>query len=757
MSTATLIDVLRRLARGMDAELLGQESDRQLVERALAQRDAAALQAIVHRHGAMVYRVCWRVLQHTQDAEDAFQATFLVLAQKLRTVRKHASLASWLHGVAHRVSVRAKQQAKARRLRESRTSSSDTMSPDDVTWKELRSALDAALSQLPDKWRLPLVLCYLEGRTQEEAAKRLAWSKSTLRSRLAEARDALARRLSKCGITMPAALSAVLLSDCVTSAAPPPGLVARVVEAAADVAVGKTLATAASATVAALTEGAIKAMFMTKLKTVSVVLVAAAALAAIGIGTASFPALQARPTTQGDPVVEPKSAQQPAAKDDPAVGLVRQLGDPAFKTREDAVKKLRAFGVKAIPALQAGARDPDPEVSKRSNEVLADVRADARDAFAKQFDPTKTEEYDYPVWKRFVAIAGDSRASRELFARIIANEKWLRILDNAEADPALAGHVYRVGIAEMFRDFHNDPAKSPAWPCDRPEEVAYLLLLGSYPDNNPPAKLTGDEIVPPNLRGVEFLGRGIIFGEGQITHANGLSLGLEGKIRFFNAPEIVGAAGTDRVFAKLFAAWLARRDPASEVVTRGFRIAAGHQLRELLPVARRIAANDFEPKRDVPPIATIAALEVVAQLGTRADLPLFERHLGDETNVAAVDKSRTDGAMDYYRPTPLTETTQLRDVALGLALLLHGANPEDFGFVVRKDTFKQKDGRYTIPWSTQLHLGFESEASRTATFKKAKAWLVEQKPKVEPPAAPKPDPESEERAKQLGDPDFKAR
>jgi RNA polymerase sigma factor (sigma-70 family) len=757
MSSATLIDVLRRLARGMDAELLGQESDRQLVERALAQRDAAALQAIVHRHGAMVYRVCWRVLQHTQDAEDAFQATFLVLAQKLRTVRKHASLASWLHGVAHRVAVRAKQQAKARRLRESRTSLADTMSPDDVTWKELRSALDAALSQLPDKWRLPLVLCYLEGRTQEEAAKRLAWSKSTLRSRLAEARDALARRLSKCGITMPAALSAVLLSDCVTSAAPPPGLVARVVEAAADVAVGKTLATAASATVAALTEGAIKAMFMTKLKTVSVVLVAAAALTAIGIGTASFPALQARPTAQRDPVVEPKSAQQPAAKDDPAVGLVRQLGDPAFKTREDAVKKLRAFGVKAIPALQAGARDPDPEVSKRSNEVLADVRADARDAFAKQFDPTKTEEYDYPVWKRFVAIAGDSRASRELFARIIANEKWLRTLDNAEADPALAGHVYRVGIAEMFRDFHNDPAKSPAWPCDRPEEVAYLLLLGSYPDNNPPAKLTGDEIVPPNLRGVEFLGRGIIFGEGQITHANGLPLGLDGKIRFFNAPEIVGAAGTDRVFAKLFAAWLARRDPASEVVPRGFRIAAGHQLRELLPVARRIAANDFEPKRDVPPIATIAALEVVAQLGTRADLPLFERHLGDETNVAAVDKPRSDGAMDYYRPAPLTETTQLRDVALGLALLLHGANPEDFGFVVRKDTFKQKDGRYTIPWSTQLHLGFESEASRTATFKKAKAWLVEQKPKVEPPAAPKPDPESEKRAKQLGDPDFKAR
>src|SRR6266853_4306695 len=125
MPTANLNDVLRRLARGMDAELLGQESDRQLVERALAQRDAAALQAIVHRHGAMVYRVCWRVLQHTQDAEDAFQATFLVLAQRLRAVRKHASLASWLHGVARRVALKAQVQSAGRRRHEHEASLPD--------------------------------------------------------------------------------------------------------------------------------------------------------------------------------------------------------------------------------------------------------------------------------------------------------------------------------------------------------------------------------------------------------------------------------------------------------------------------------------------------------------------------------------------------------------------------------------------------------------------------------------------------------
>ncbi len=210
MATANLYDFLRRLKRDMAAEILGVNSDRQLVERALAAHDEVAFQAILQRHGPMVYRVCWRVLQHAQDAEDAFQATFLVLAQKLYTVRKHASLASWLHGVAHRLALKAKAQAAAQRCRERQASLPDALPPDEVTWGELRVALDFELGQLPDKWRLPLILCYLEGRTQDESAKQLAWSKSTLRRRLEEARTALHRRLSVRGIVLPAALSAVL-------------------------------------------------------------------------------------------------------------------------------------------------------------------------------------------------------------------------------------------------------------------------------------------------------------------------------------------------------------------------------------------------------------------------------------------------------------------------------------------------------------------------------------------------------------------
>src|SRR6202171_1740788 len=143
MATANLSDFLRRLTRGMAAETLADHSDRQLVEKAIAGRDEATFQAIVHRHGPMVYRVCWRVLQHDQDAEDAFQATFLVLAQKLRTVRKQASLASWLHGVARGVALKAKAQDSTRRRREHQAPASQTMPPDDVGWKEFLQILDA--------------------------------------------------------------------------------------------------------------------------------------------------------------------------------------------------------------------------------------------------------------------------------------------------------------------------------------------------------------------------------------------------------------------------------------------------------------------------------------------------------------------------------------------------------------------------------------------------------------------------------------
>lgn len=328
MATTSLSDFFRRLTRGMAAETLDDHSDRQLVERALAGRDEAAFHAILQRHGPMVYRVCWRVLLCTQDTEDAFQATFLVLAQKLRTVRERASLASWLHGVARRVALKAKVQSAGWRRHEQDVSRPDTVPADDVTWKELRSVLDAELSQLPEKWRLPLILCYLEGRTQDEAAGQLAWSKGTLRRRLEEARDALGRRLTRRGIVCPAALSAVLLSDCLAAAVP--GLVASTVEAAVGVAAGKTVTTAASVKVAALTEGVLKAMLITKLKKVAAVLVLVLVLVGFGGGLyMQQMAVVGQQVKAGQDDVQPPNRQADPTKQD---------GDEPKKASADATK-----------------------------------------------------------------------------------------------------------------------------------------------------------------------------------------------------------------------------------------------------------------------------------------------------------------------------------------------------------------------------------------------------------------------------------
>ncbi len=323
----------------MAAAALHDHSDRQLVQRALVGQGEAAFQAIVHRHGPMVYRVCWRVLQHRHDAEDAFQATFLVLAEKLRAVRKHSSLASWLHGVARRVALKSRAQAAARRRREHEVAPLDALSPDEVTWGEMRLALDSELARLPDKWRLPLILCYLEGRTHDESASQLGWSKSTFRRRLDEARTALGGRLNRRGVVWPAALSAVLLSECVASATP--GLVDSTVEAVARFTAGKTVATAASAQVAALTEGMLKAMLLTKLKTVMSTLIVVFGLAALGGGLYSHHAVAQQGPADRSTAVARKGQKQPpeSLKDDKEPAVQRGQSAKPAPDQKDGEKK----------------------------------------------------------------------------------------------------------------------------------------------------------------------------------------------------------------------------------------------------------------------------------------------------------------------------------------------------------------------------------------------------------------------------------
>src|SRR5262249_9888261 len=163
----------------------------------------SAFEALVRRHGSMVLQVCRRVLRDNHAAEDAFQATFIVLAQKAATIGRSDLLGGWLHGVALRIALRARSQANRRRAREHRvddirgaTGRIDSASGSDPNHGDLRVVIDEELSRLPEKYREPLILCYMEGRSNAEAACRLGWPSGTVKGRLSRARDLLRTRLA---------------------------------------------------------------------------------------------------------------------------------------------------------------------------------------------------------------------------------------------------------------------------------------------------------------------------------------------------------------------------------------------------------------------------------------------------------------------------------------------------------------------------------------------------------------------------------
>src|SRR5262245_694448 len=163
MSTGNAGSLLRHVLRLL-AGRKAAAPDGQLLERFTRERDEAAFAALVSRYGPLVLGVCRRVLHHEQDAEDVFQATFLVLARKAETIRRTEAVGSWLYGVAHRLALKARAGAARRSVHESRAPQAETLDPAaDMTWRELQTVLDEELARLPDRYRAPLLLCYFDG------------------------------------------------------------------------------------------------------------------------------------------------------------------------------------------------------------------------------------------------------------------------------------------------------------------------------------------------------------------------------------------------------------------------------------------------------------------------------------------------------------------------------------------------------------------------------------------------------------------
>ncbi len=286
MASASLRTVLHHIQTLAAARAGEGQTDGDLLRAFAVRNDQAAFAALVKRHGPLVLAVCRRVLHHLQDAEDACQATFLILARKATTIRQTESLAGWLHGVAYRMASNARKAAVRRRRHEERVQTKQPEMPAwEAAWREVQLVLDQEIQHLPAKYREPFVLCCLENRNGTEVARRLGLKEGTVWSRLAQARTRLRERLARRGITLSAVLGAAALTHEASRAAVPAPLEQAILGTALEFAAGKAAAGVVSARVLALAEGGIKAMSTVKLKlALAFVLVGSLLTASAGVG-----------------------------------------------------------------------------------------------------------------------------------------------------------------------------------------------------------------------------------------------------------------------------------------------------------------------------------------------------------------------------------------------------------------------------------------------------------------------------------------
>lgn len=357
---------LRRAAR-----LLGRSrpetTDAALLDRLVRDRDPAAFNELLNRHGPAVWVLCRRLTRTETDAEDVFQATFLVLIRDATKVRKSASVGSWLYGVASRIGRKARTKTHRTpdptRLREPAPPQEPAT---DLSWNEVRAALDEELARLPDTLRAPILLCYFAGMTQDEAAVELGWNTRTVKARVARARELLRARLSRRGIELPAILSVPLLAAELASGAPA-RVHAGLTSAVANLVQGQSPGPDVSPAAVALAKTENPAMSF-----VRVALLLSSAMSLLAAGALVGQQISPKPDTAHAalPAADPPA---PAAEPDPALpaGAVR-LGTTAFRPEAGWHKK--AFFTsngKTLVAPQPGRVVElwDAETGKRTHEI----------------------------------------------------------------------------------------------------------------------------------------------------------------------------------------------------------------------------------------------------------------------------------------------------------------------------------------------------------------------------------------------------
>lgn len=331
---ASLVNHLRRLHYAAAVEL----SDYELLQQFAIKRDEAAFEALVRRHASLVWSVCRRLLDNEHDAEDAFQAVFLVLLRKSAALRVGPSLANWLHSVASRIAQKSRVTLLRRRLRERRAETPNDCDPfASVESRDLRTLLDEELDRLPEKYRAPLVLCYLEGLSYAQAARQLGWRDGTLCGRLARARELLRQRLTRRGLTL---TGAALLAGMTESSSAPAATLAAVTRMASLFTLGEAVAGAVPLPVATLAQNVLHATSIAKIKMLAILVVALGLLTAgVGLAASHFLALKPPQTEYGANAFPDKPEGEKKERTDlygdplPPGALLR-LGTVRFRNRD---------------------------------------------------------------------------------------------------------------------------------------------------------------------------------------------------------------------------------------------------------------------------------------------------------------------------------------------------------------------------------------------------------------------------------------
>jgi RNA polymerase sigma factor (sigma-70 family) len=395
--------------------------DAALLERFTSGHEEAAFTVLVKRHGAMVLAVARRMLGSEPDAEDVFQATFLLLARKAATIRKTASVGSWLHGVAHRLALKLKAQQACRRAHEKRAADRPRTEPgSESAWSEVQAALDAALRELPDRYRTALVLCCLEGKTHPAAARILDCAPATVGTWIARGRRLLRDRLAARGFTLSTAgLAALLLANTATGAASA-ALVKGTVRIALQFAAGQPAAAVCSRPVAQLMEKGLLPMFLTKSKLVTAVL----AIAGLIMGTASM----MQRVTGGNETEKPK-----AATTKPQAGSDRQ--PPATRGNESIVCDGIALRPDGKPAAGVQIWLATPKSEEQEDDTLVATTDDAG-RFHSRLPAAKPGTMDS---RQLVVRAGGLGADWVEVADLRPNQQLT--LKLVKADVAVRGRV----------------------------------------------------------------------------------------------------------------------------------------------------------------------------------------------------------------------------------------------------------------------------------------------------------------------------